>query len=153
MSKPLRKAEVVQVDDVQRADTGPLAGPFRLGPAVALPPQLTEPVRRASAFHKDAVERTAALLIVLSRNNAYEGRDPALIADELNCGLVADMLGIGIDTLASVLIDLERQGFVVPGDDGGLRLLDIEGLDRLSEGLLPSLSALREISAAHAWYG
>jgi len=118
--------------------------------AAALPPELMEPVRRANAFHSDAVERTAALLVVLSRNNGYEGRDPSIIADDLHCGLVADMLGIGIDTLAGVLVDLERRELVEWRQDGGLHLKDIDVLDRLSEGRPAPAPALRELAAAGA---
>jgi CRP/FNR family transcriptional regulator, anaerobic regulatory protein len=119
-------------------------------PAMVLPPELMEPVRRASAFHSDAVERTAALLIVLSRNNGYEGRDPNVIADDLHCGLVADMLGIGIDTLAGVLVDLERRELIEWTKDGGLRLRDIPALDLLSEGRPGAAPALRVLAAADA---
>jgi hypothetical protein len=142
-----RGAEVVEADGV-----GPerRATSFRVGfqRVAALPAELSGPVGRATAFHSDALKRTAALLIVLSRNNGYEGRDPALIADDLSCGLVADMLGIGIDALADVLVDLERRRLVA-NDEGGLRLTDIDALDRLSEGQLHSISR-QELFEAHA---
>lgn len=106
---------------------------------IALPPEaIAGPLSNAAAFHRSIVERTAAFLIVVSRNNGYEGRDPSLITDDLGCGIVADMLGFDIDDLGLALRDLQTRGLVDCDKDGGLRLIDIEALDRASEGLSPA---------------
>ncbi len=103
---------------------------------LALPPEaIAGPLSHAVAFHRSIVERTAAFLIVVSRNNGYEGRDPSLITDDLRCGTVADMLGFDIDVLGLALRDLHERGLVDCDEKGGLRLKDIQALDRVSEGL------------------
>ena len=104
-------------------------------PMIALPPEtLAEPLRHACEFYSNAVVRTAAFLVVISRNNGYEGRDPSLITDDMQCGTVSDMLGFEIGTLGRVLVDLQQRGLVSCDDKGELRLTDIEALDRLSDG-------------------
>lgn len=80
-----------------------------------------------------ALGRTAALFVVLSRNNGYEGRDPKVITDGLQCGTVADLLGFDIDMLARVLLEMKRRRLVTATDDGGLYIDDLDGLDRLSD--------------------
>lgn len=102
---------------------------------LAFPPEaIAGPLDHAIAFRRAATERTAAFLIVVSRNNGYEGRDPRIVYDDLACGTVAGMLGFDVGVLASVLVDLEARGLVEPTDDGSLRLKDIPALDRLSDG-------------------
>ncbi len=103
---------------------------------IALPPEaIAAPLSHAITFHRSIVERTAAFLIVVSRNNGYEGRDPSLITDDLACGTVADMLGFDIDVLGLALRDLQERGLVACEGENNLRLKDIEALDRVSEGL------------------
>lgn len=102
---------------------------------VALPPDAM--AERAdsetAAALQAAVVRAAALFTVISRTNGYEGRDPALVTDDLDCGLVAGLLGIDIDMLARVLVALRAKGLVSPHESGGLLLRDIAALDRLSD--------------------
>ena len=40
------------------------------------------------------LSRVAALLVSISRNNGYEGRDPHVMPDALTSGFVADPLGM-----------------------------------------------------------
>lgn len=77
--------------------------------------------------------RVAALLLSISKNNQYEGRDPATIPDALRSGFVADLVGVDIATLAAVLVDLRRRGLVDASPDGTLRLNDADGLERLAQ--------------------
>lgn len=77
--------------------------------------------------------RVAALLLSISQNNQYEGRDPATVPDALTSGFVADLLGVDIGALAGLLVDLRRRGLIESGADGVLRLNDVEGLQRLSQ--------------------
>src|SRR5690606_31943989 len=79
------------------------------------------------------LSRVAALLLAISRNNAYEGRDPRIIPDSLTSGFVADLLDLDIDALQELLVDLRLRGFVAVADKGGLRLADIDGLELLAE--------------------
>jgi len=79
------------------------------------------------------IERVAAFLLSLSHNNALEGRDPCLIGEAFQCGLVAGLLGLRIETLARTLVDLERRGLVEACHPAGLRLKDLGGLLRLSD--------------------
>lgn len=103
---------------------------------LALPPRaLIERVFTRAETFKEVLIRTAAYFIVVSRNNGYEGRDPALITEDLRCGAVADFLGIEIDLLARALLEMQRRELVASCDDGALRLRNLTGLDDLSEGL------------------
>jgi CRP/FNR family transcriptional regulator, anaerobic regulatory protein len=90
--------------------------------------------RRAlvSAGARAPLERVAALLISISRNNRHEGRDPRTIPDSLTCGFVADLLGFPIDTLASLLKALETRGLIAADPRAGLRLNDLDGLESLA---------------------
>ncbi len=55
------------------------------------------------------LSRVAALLVSISRNNGYEGRDPKSMPDTLTSGFVADLLGLDIGSLAALLVDLRRR--------------------------------------------
>ena len=79
------------------------------------------------------LERVAALLVNLSCSNRYEGRDPHLITDSWDCGTVADMLGLSVEGLADILIELARLNLVEPDRFGGLRLIDIDGLEEIAD--------------------
>ncbi len=77
--------------------------------------------------------RVAALLVSISHNNAYEGRDPSTIPDALTSGFVADLLGVDIGTLAGLLVDLRRRGLVDSNPSEPLRLKDIPALETLAD--------------------
>jgi hypothetical protein len=76
--------------------------------------------------------RVAALLVAISQNNSYEGRNPQTMPDGLTSGFVADLLGVEIGTLAAMLVDLRRRGLIDIEEASGLRLKDIAGLERLT---------------------
>jgi CRP/FNR family transcriptional regulator, anaerobic regulatory protein len=90
--------------------------------------------RRAvvSAGDLAPLERVAAFLVSISRNNRHEGRDPTVIPDTLTCGFVTDLLGIPIDTLAAILKTLEKRGLIATDPRCGLRLKDLDGLEGLA---------------------
>ncbi len=90
--------------------------------------------RRAvvSAGDRAPLERVAAFLISISRNNRHEGRDPTAIPDLLTCGFVAELLGFPIDTLAAILKTLQDRGLVAADPNCGLRLADLDGLEGLA---------------------
>ena len=107
-----------------------------LGRAVALEFEALKEnaaVQGLAAAPEALEQRIAALLVVLSRYNSYEGRDPGLVSDEFKCGAVASQLDIDIDDLQHALAGLERRGLVEPHPTGGLRIRDVAGLDRLAE--------------------
>lgn len=74
--------------------------------------------------------RAAAFLLVMSRNNRSEGRDPAIVTDELKCGTVAHYLGMSLDELGGAVCELEARGLVAAADEHALRLTDLEALER-----------------------
>jgi CRP/FNR family transcriptional regulator len=76
--------------------------------------------------------RVAAFLVSLSRTNVQEGRDSWIVADCCPSGFVAELLGLDVETLAAVLADLERQEMIEACPRAGLRITDIEGLERLA---------------------
>lgn len=78
------------------------------------------------------IERVAAFLVVVSRNNSYEGRDPNAIPDFLSSGFVAGLLGLSIDLLADVLRRLASLGVVQPSKEAGLLITDLAALERLA---------------------
>lgn len=78
-----------------------------------------------------AVNQLAALLISISRNNHYEGRDPAAIPDDLASGFVAELLAVDMGILTDALIALQQRG-LVKAEGHGLRLTNINALERLA---------------------
>ena len=78
-----------------------------------------------------AVNQLAALLISISRNNLYEGRDPASISDNLASGFVAGLLAVDMGILTHALIALQQRGFI-RAEGHGLRLTNINALERLA---------------------
>jgi CRP/FNR family transcriptional regulator len=111
--------------------------------------RLTAAIEREVAFLREsqdragstnAVERIAALFVTLSRCNAYEGRDPTLIADSLTCGVVAGYLNLSLDELADCLKDLERRD-LIEATPKGLRLKKFDELERLADASGPRAAA------------
>ena len=76
--------------------------------------------------------RLAAFLLTLSGENEQEGRDPTLLAQPLDCGVVADFLALSIERLGSLLVELERRGLIEPLGPHGLRLTNVAGLEGLA---------------------
>ena len=88
--------------------------------------------RRRSLAAVESHVRVAALLSAISRNNRYEGRDPAVISDCLSSGFVADLLGLRVDDLADALVELKHRG-LVQDEGSALRLTDLSKLESLVE--------------------
>ena len=84
------------------------------------------------AFRGNPVCRVAAFLLALSQLNRHEGRDPCLVADSLDCAVVASCLGIDIDALARALVELQEMRLVEHSPESGLRLTNLDGLDELA---------------------
>jgi CRP/FNR family transcriptional regulator len=91
--------------------------------------------RRAieTATSAEPLGRVAALLVSISRNNSYEGRDPRVIPDTLTSGFVADLLGLEIGSLAALLVDLRHRGLIDSAPSSTLLLKDLGGLEMLAD--------------------
>jgi CRP/FNR family transcriptional regulator, anaerobic regulatory protein len=90
--------------------------------------------RRAAlvaAGSRAPLERVAAFLVSLSRTNAHEGRDPTVIGESCPSVFAAGYLGLNIENLSSLLLELEQRGLVEPYS-GGVRLRDIGALEKLA---------------------
>jgi CRP/FNR family transcriptional regulator len=101
-----------------------------------------EAVEREFAFRRDQVSNAgragplmqlAAFLVAVSRQNEDEGRDPKIIDDTLECAVVAGYLGISVECLESVLVELEELGLVQSAPHHGLRITDMERLQALAD--------------------
>ena len=79
--------------------------------------------------------RVAAFLLFASSQNAGEGRDPMIISESLCCGSVSQHLGMDVDTLFDILVELEHLSLIEQTPASGLRLIDLDGLERVSDGL------------------
>jgi CRP/FNR family transcriptional regulator len=76
--------------------------------------------------------RVANFLLAMSSLNAPEGRDPALITDDITAGFVADQLDMSIDKLGTALVSLKKKG-AVKETPAGLRIVDLPALQRLAD--------------------
>ena len=73
-------------------------------------------LRRSSIkfSRENPLGRIAAFLLTLSRQNEEEGRDPTLLTQPLQCGVVADFLALSLDRLGSLLVRLEQRAIIAP---------------------------------------
>ncbi len=92
-------------------------------------------LRRASVkfSRENPLGRVAAFLLTLSRQNEQEGRDPTVLMQPLQCGVVADFLALSINRLGALLVQLNQSGLIeqIPG---GLLLTDVAALEELTGG-------------------
>jgi hypothetical protein len=79
------------------------------------------------------IERFAAFLVSLSRTNAHEGRDPTVIGECCPSAVAAGYLGLSIEDLTALLLELERRE-LIEAYSGGVRLRDIGELEKLAGG-------------------
>jgi CRP/FNR family transcriptional regulator len=116
-------------------------------------------LRRSSlveAGRRNPIERVSALLVALSQINRHEGRDPNVIDTSWQCGAVADQLGLAIDKLAQILLDLQVLGLIeacpAQGYTQGLRIKDLdklaEGVDRGRTSVIVDGNAFNEVTPA-----
>ena len=80
------------------------------------------------------LERVASFLVFLARDNGHCGRDASIIAEDLRCGVVADLLHLSVDDLEAHLVSLQQIGLIRATETGALKLLDIVQLERLADG-------------------
>ncbi|MFA5956414.1 Crp/Fnr family transcriptional regulator [Hyphomicrobium sp.] len=98
-------------------------------------------IEREFAFRRESLAksarerpmvRLAAFLVAVSHRIGDEGGDPALIDDTVDCGVIADFLGLSVDLLALALMQLEMRGLVETAPPHGLRLKDISALEDIA---------------------
>jgi CRP/FNR family transcriptional regulator, anaerobic regulatory protein len=101
---------------------------------------LSDAIEREFEFRRAALveagrtaplERLAAFLVGLSRANAHEGRDPTVIGECCPSVFAAGYLGLSIEDLTDLLIELERRQ-LIKAYSGGVRLRDIGELEKLA---------------------
>jgi CRP/FNR family transcriptional regulator len=99
-------------------------------------------LRRASIkfSRENPLGRLAAFLLTLSRQNEEEGRDPTLLTQPLQCGVVADFLALSLDRLGTLLVRLEQRAIIAPCPPHALRVTDLNALKALVDE--PSLNKL-----------
>lgn len=80
---------------------------------------------------KSAV-RVANFLLALAGLNGVEGRERALITDDITAGFVAEKLDMSIEALSEALLRLKKEG-AVRETAQGLRIVDTATLQRLAD--------------------
>lgn len=75
--------------------------------------------------------RLAAFLVFLLRDNARQGLDADVIAGDLRCGVIADLLKLTLDELEQNLVALSRLGLIRSAPAGALQIVDIVALEQL----------------------
>ena len=91
--------------------------------------------------------RLASFLIFLSNDKARNGLDGTIIAEDLRCGVIAELLKFTIAELELSLVALHKQGLICPTASGGLQITDFAGLEQIAD----AHGSAVEISAAHTW--
>lgn len=81
--------------------------------------------------NEGAAVRVANFLLALSNLSAMEGRDPALISDDITAGFVAEKLNMSIDNLGAALLRLKSEG-AVKETSSGLRIVDTKTLQKVA---------------------
>ena len=76
--------------------------------------------------------RLAAFLVAVSHRSRDEGGDPTLIDDSVDCGVIADFLGLSVDLLALGLMQLEMRGLIETAPPHGLRLKNVAALEEIA---------------------
>ena len=79
------------------------------------------------------IVRLASFLLFLSRDNARSGLDGTIIADELRCGVIAELLKLTLSELESLLVALHQQGLIRPTVAGSLHITDVAGLEQIAD--------------------
>ena len=105
--------------------------------------------RRAAlveAGRSSPLGRLAAFLVSLSRTNAHEGRDPTVIGESCPSVFAAAYLGLSIEELTALLLELERRE-LIKAYSGGVRLRDIGELEKLASR---SVAPVRKSPKNHA---
>ena len=86
----------------------------------------------ARSGQKNPIERVAAFFVALSRGNTYEGRIPNIIFDTVKSGVVASYLGLSVEGLARILVELEERALIENCSPSAIRLNDIAALEQLT---------------------
>ncbi|MBY0558655.1 Crp/Fnr family transcriptional regulator [Hyphomicrobium sp.] len=101
-----------------------------------------EAVEREFVFRRESLARSsrnqpmvrlAAFLTAVSQRSHAEGGDPTFIDDTVNCGVIADFLGLDIEALTIALTQLEARGLIEAAPPHGLRLKDLSALKAVAD--------------------
>lgn len=79
----------------------------------------------------EPLKRLAYYLSALASMAMHDGRNGAVIADDVSSGYVAQQLNMSIDALTAALLSLKAQGLIAT-DPQGLRVIDAERLERFA---------------------
>lgn len=102
-----------------------------------------EAVEREFVFRRESLARSsrhqpmvrlAAFLTAVSQRSHAEGGDPTFIDDTVNCGVIADFLGLDLEALTIALTQLEARGLIEAAPPHGLRLKDLNALEAVADG-------------------
>ena len=85
-----------------------------------------------SSARERPMVRLAAFLVAVSHRSREEGGDPTLIDDSVDCGVIADLLGLSVDLLALGLMQLEMRGLIETAPPHGLRLKNVAALEEIA---------------------
>lgn len=85
-----------------------------------------------SSARERPMVRLASFLVAVSHRSREEGGDPTLIDDSVDCGVIADFLGLSVDLLALALMQLEMRGLVETAPRHSLRLKDVAALEEIA---------------------
>lgn len=77
------------------------------------------------------LQQLANYLLAIASIEKTEGRDTALIADEITSGFVASQLRMSIDTLSMALLSLRRSG-ILELSGNRLRIVDVDKLEAVA---------------------
>jgi CRP/FNR family transcriptional regulator len=106
----------------------------------------------ARSGQTDPMVRVAAFLVALSRGNAYEGRNPNVVDDTVKCGVVASYLGLSVEALARILVQIEDLGLIENCSPAAIRLKDIGALEQLADRRAPIAELQESKRGAHAGF-
>jgi CRP/FNR family transcriptional regulator len=60
------------------------------------------------ASRKTTAQRLAGYLLVVSRMNTMDGREPNIVPDTINCGFLTDLFDVSLEDLASATKELHK---------------------------------------------
>jgi CRP/FNR family transcriptional regulator len=89
-------------------------------------------LRQRRLSRRTPLKQVASLLLAISANNQYEGRDPTIIPESLTAGFVAELLGLSVDKLAAQLATMANNGIVAWDGEGVLKIADFTALKRIA---------------------
>jgi CRP/FNR family transcriptional regulator, anaerobic regulatory protein len=103
---------------------------LRLYQAVSSELEAARDLLMALARH-DALERVAIFLLTMSRRNALNGRNPALVTLPMTRADIADLLGVTVETVSRSLSKLKKCRMIEIIRNTTVQIIDMNGLNAL----------------------